>query len=270
MDRRRLLPRLTQFQRLARLYQLTPLCLLAPLHLLAPLRLLAVLGLLTACGGDDYHYPSVQLAYLSAATGSDGSLQQIVTDQGESYPVVSDRSNLRSTPDSLLRIVSNYLLTTDERGVKGAELYAVRQAIAPIPQPAEAFKQGLHTDPAEILSIWMGHDYLNLIALIKVQSKGHRLHFIEQSNRIEGTGSDEVTRGGLNTRSEGAIGEGTRIVEILLYHDADGDVPAYSQRAYLSVPLRHYFTDEVQTLQLTFSAIDESGETKSHTFTLKR
>ena len=98
---------------------------------------LMLLCLLASCGGDDYHYPSVQLAYLSAATGSDGSLQQIVTDEGESYPVHSDRSNLRSTPDSLLRIISNYLLTTDDRGIKGAELYAVRQAISPLPKPAE-------------------------------------------------------------------------------------------------------------------------------------
>ena len=237
---------------------------------------LMLLCLLASCGGDDYHYPSVQLAYLSAATGSDGSLQQIVTDEGESYPVHSDRSNLRSTPDSLLRIISNYLLTTDDRSIKGAELYAVRQAISPLPKPAEEFKQGLHTDPAEILSIWLGHDYLNLIALIKVQGKSHRLHFIEQSNRIEGTRSDEVTyieqatHSEQATRSEGTLREGTRSVEILLYHDADGDVPAYSQRAYLSVPLRHYFTDEVQTLQLTFSAINESGETKSYNFTLKR
>ena len=243
------------------------------------LPLLTLLCLLTACSGDDYHYPSVQLAYLSATTGSDGSLRQIVTDEGESYPVLSDRSNLHSTPDSTLRIVSNYLITTDDRGGKGAELYAVRQAISPIPKPADEFKQGLHTDPAEILSIWMGHDYLNLIALIKVQSKSHRLHFIEQSNRIEGTRSetdcikgtrgDESTHSGQATRSEGTHDKETRSVEILLYHDADADVPAYSQRAYLSVPLRHYFTDEVKTLQLTFSATNESGETKRYSFTLK-
>lgn len=195
---------------------------------------LLLFGLLTACGGDDYHYPSVQLEFLTAATGADGTLTQVTTDAGETWPVLNDHSSFRSTPDSLLRIVSNYLITPDAAGRQGAELYAVRKAIAPLPKPAAEFEQGIKTDGAELLSSWMGNGYFNLLFTIKQQSKTHRFHFVEQEVTY-----DEAT--------------GRCRLSLLLYHDADDDVEAYSARAYLSVPLSHYLIAGITQIEVTLT-----------------
>ena len=44
--------------------------------------------LLAGCGDDDYHYPSVKLEFLTAFSGADGYLRSVVTDEGETLPVV--------------------------------------------------------------------------------------------------------------------------------------------------------------------------------------
>lgn len=205
-----------------------------------------MLGLLTACGSDDYHYPSVQLEYLSAATGADGAVNQVTTDAGETWPVVSDHSAFRSTPDSLLRIVSNYLITTDAAGRQGAVLYAVRKAISPLPKPAAEFTQGIKTDGVELVSSWMGCGYFNLLLSIKQQSKTHRFHFVEQEVVY-----DEAA--------------GSCRLSLLLYHDADDDVEAYSARAYLSVPLSHYLIAGISTVEVVFSYTDYHSQQQTVT-----
>ena len=59
------------------------------------------------------------------------------------------------------------------------KLYAVLSAISPVPQSADKFKDGIKRDPADILSIWMGIDYLNIMLEIKSQNGKHSFHFIE-------------------------------------------------------------------------------------------
>lgn len=209
---------------------------------------LLLLCLLTACSEDEYHYPSVQLEFLTAATGSDGSIRQVTTDAGDTWPVLTDRSALRTTPDSLLRVVSNYLLTTDASGRQGAELYAVSKAVAPFPKPAAEFKQGIKTDGVELISSWMGHGYFNLVLSIKQQSKTHRLHFVEQ----------EVTSD---------LATGRCHLSLLLYHDADQDVEAYSKRAYLSVPLAPYLTPGITQVEVSLTYTDYQSRQQTVTAT---
>ena len=48
--------------------------------------------LLAGCGDDDYHYPSVKLEFLTAFSGADGYLRSVVTDEGETLPVVEDKT----------------------------------------------------------------------------------------------------------------------------------------------------------------------------------
>ena len=54
--------------------------------------------LLAGCGDDDYHYPSVKLEFLTAFSGADGYLQSVVTDEGETLPVVEDKAE-KNTSD---------------------------------------------------------------------------------------------------------------------------------------------------------------------------
>ena len=95
-----------------------------------------LLCVLVSCSDDDdYYYPSVKLDFLTVQAGADGSLQSILTDEGETLAVVEDASNTRIDANSSLRIVSNYGKAATANGESGAKLYAVLKAISPVPQP---------------------------------------------------------------------------------------------------------------------------------------
>ena len=167
--------------------------------------------LLTACGEDSYHYPSVKLEFLTAYSGDDGTLERVLTDDGEEYAVLVDDSHSHIRPDSLVRIVSNYEWVHNE-GDEGVHLYAVSAAVAPIPLPAEKFPEGVKTDPVDVLSVWMGRNYLNLMLTVKAQHEKHKFHYVEDRVDVD-------------------IEAHRSSVELTLYHDDGGDTPAYSQRA---------------------------------------
>ena len=127
--------------------------------------------MLVSCGDDDdYHYPSVKLDFLTAQAGADGSLQSVLTDEGETLAIVEDASKTRIDANASARIVSNYGKAEAADGTSGVKLYAVLSAISPVPQSADKFKDGIKRDPADILSIWMGIDYLNIMLEIKSQN----------------------------------------------------------------------------------------------------
>ena len=100
-----------------------------------------------------------------------------------------------------------------------AILYNTQIAISPIPKAKDTFKE-IHTDPVAIQSIWRSGDYLNLIALAMVKDRTHEFHFID--NGI--------------THNE----DGTKTLNLTLYHDRHDDVEGFNRKVYLSVPLRTY------------------------------
>lgn len=201
--------------------------------------------LLAACGGDDYHYPSVRMEFLTATAGADGALQLVLADDGAVCPVWEDRSHTRLEAGEKVRIVSNYETVFNAAGEAGVRLYAVMKAIAPQPKPAAEFEEGIHTAPASVQSIWMGYDYLNILLSVSQPGK-HQLHFIEEE-----------------------VGElqpdGTLAVKLMLYHAVQEEATDYEKRAYLSVPLRQYVTEGVRRVNVQFSlhsdqAFDEPYE----------
>lgn len=203
--------------------------------------------LLIACGDDDYHYPSVKLEFLTAFSGATGSLQTVLTDEGESYPVVEDASNMQTELNSFVRIVSNYAPAKTADGTDGVKLYATLNAVAPVPVTADKFEGGVKTDPVELQSIWLGRDYLNLLLGIKMQNGKHLLHFVEDKVVLDETG-EHLT------------------VHLTLYHDAGGDVSAYTKRAYASVPLWVYAAEGIRKVTVCFTLNTYSGEQKIREF----
>lgn len=203
---------------------------------------------LASCGNDDdYYYPSVKLDFLTAQAGADGRLQSVLTDEGETLEIVEDASDTRIDPNASVRIVSNYGKADAANGAAGVKLYAVLGAISPQPQPADEFKDGIRRDPADILSIWMGLDYLNIILEVKSQDGRHSFHFIE----------DEVSTD---------LETGVRTVRLSLYHDDGGDVQAYTRRAYTSIPLRPYAEEGVDKIKVHFSLNTYSGKEATYEF----
>lgn len=209
--------------------------------------LLLALCMLTACDDEKTPYPSVRLEFLTAASGMDGELKLIQTDEGETYPVVENRTNMHVEANSLVRIAANYEFVSAGENSAGVRLYGALSTISPLPQPAVTFESGVKTDPVDLLSIWLGMDYLNVVLTIKAQEGIHRFGFVE----------DEVL-----TDPE----TGFREVYLTLYHDAGEDIQAYTKRAYLSVPLQHYFTEGISQLKIHFALNTYSGETKNYEF----
>lgn len=194
-----------------------------------------------ACDGDDYCFPSVKQEFLTAEAGADGTLQRVRTDQGAWLKVMEDRSETQTEAGKQVRIVSNY-----EQVESSVRIYAVLKPIAPQPQPAEKFEEGIHTEPAAVTSIWMGYDYLNMLLAVRQQGK-HAFHFIEQ----EVSEPDE---------------QGTVTVGLMLYHEVQPHAQVdYNKRAYASVPLRLYVQPGVRKVKVNFSlhsdrAFDEPYE----------
>lgn len=202
---------------------------------------------LASCDEDEYYYPPVKLEFLTAQADADGSLKSVLTDEGEAFAVVEDATSTRVDANSFVRIVSNYGMERTADGAAGIKLYALLKATSPTPQPAEKFKDGIKQDPVEVLSMWMGLDYLNMIFAIKAQNERHSFHFVE----------DEVT-----TDEE----TGLREVHLSLYHDDGGDVQAYTKRAYLSIPLRQYAGEGITKVAVRFSLYNYSGKEVTYNF----
>ncbi|MBQ8502469.1 MAG: hypothetical protein IJ494_09320 [Bacteroides sp.] len=207
--------------------------------------LLTLFCLLTACGDDDdYHYPSVKLEFLTAYTDANGVVERVCTDAGETWPVLQTSAATVVKADTAYRIVTNYEPVTASDGTQGVKLYAWSNAISPLPLPASEFKEGVRCEPAEVASIWMGYEYLNMLLTVKQQGK-HSLHFVEETVEVD-TDSRCST------------------VYLSLYHAVTSEVQDYTKRAYLSVPLYPYLKDGVEKLKVFFSWINESGEKKTY------
>lgn len=200
-----------------------------------------------SCGDDDYHYPDISQDYLTAQSGADGRLETVTDDDGVTLPVLNSVSAPGQAADTTLRIVANYAREEAADGSLGARLYAAQLAVSPVPLPAESFEEGVKNDPASVLSIWLGLDYLNVVLEIKTGGGSHAFHFVE----------DRVKDLDGGTRRE---------VDVTLYHDAADDPQYYTRRAYLSVPLWPYVADGVETLGIRFNLCNYDGETETYGF----
>ena len=212
-----------------------------------------ICAMCTACRGDDYHYPSVKLEYLTATTDTSGALSAVLTDDGELWEVMKDGSGLSSTADSTLRVVGYYeYLTADGEvtdatagAIAGVRLYACSEAIAPLPKLPEDFEDGVVSKPAAVRSIWMGLDYLNVV-MTATQTGTHAVAFVQQDLTTDADGQPELT--------------------LLLYHDVDSDVVSYTRTAYLSVPLAQYAADGATQVTVHFTLYTDEDTLSTYTF----
>lgn len=175
-----------------------------------------LLLLMAACGDDDYYYPSVKMEFVTIEAGDDGRIRTLIPDKGDILPVSQDLTGSTISPNTSRRVMSNY-----ETMEEGAKIYSLQSLLTPTPKPKDdpAFKDKEGKDPVEVVSIWLGRDYLNMILNLKVSTgKGHTFGIIEDKSELETT----------------------RSVDMLLYHDADSDEEYYNRRAYISVPLKQY------------------------------
>jgi len=178
--------------------------------------------LLAACKEETYVYPSVITEFIDLQTDATGTITHLIADDGEHY-AVQPREGLDGLhADTLYRTVSVYQILNEQTDGNEPEaiLYSSRTVISPYPVKAAAWKDSIYTDPVDIQSIWRSGDYLNLILEVRRKDQTHAFYFIEDS--ISADASD------------------IRTLNLQLFHNSNNDYEAFTEQAYLSVPLRRY------------------------------
>lgn len=177
---------------------------------------------LGACKEDEYVYPNVISTFINVTTDTSGTLQDLITDKGETLQILNREGLDGLTPDSTYRTVSIYEpKETDTQGNATALLYSCQLIIAVKPVTANKLPDGIaKTDPLDIQSVWKSGNYLNLILLPMAKEKSHIFHFIE-----DGITDNE---------------DGSRTLHLTLYHNQNGDYEAFTRKSYLSIPLWAY------------------------------
>lgn len=183
--------------------------------------LLFCIFLCEGCKKEDYVYPSVVTEFIGAQTNNDGTISQLVADDGTIYSVLQRDGLGGLVADTLYRTISIYEPITQENG-KGnvAQLYSCQLVLSVNPLPASDFKGNIKTDPVDIQSIWLSGEYLNMILLVQYKELSHLYHFVD-----EGITSDQ---------------SGTQTLNLRLFHDRNNDNEAFTKQVYLSVPLKNY------------------------------
>lgn len=172
-----------------------------------------------SCSDDEeeYVYPPLLSEFANVCTDASGAFTHLLTDKGEQLSIVNS-SEIKAdsvTPDSSYRVLSRYELVEG-----GAKLYSLQSIFSSYAQSVDAFPDGVKSDAVEMQSIWRGGDYLNMVLLVKAQHGKHQFRFVE----------DSVV----------ALPAGGHRLYVRLHHDAGGDLQAYTQKAYLSLPLNPY------------------------------
>lgn len=168
----------------------------------------AVLLSFFSCKDDEYQYPAVKTDFVSVTTNKEGKADSLFDDDGSKFAISLSQNKLAK--DSLYRCVATYRV--DDSGV---QLYALQNIVSPDPLKYEHLK----TDAVSTIRIWRGSDYINMIVKTLGQSKAHKWGLNE--NRV--------------TTMNGKLR-----LSFTLYHDLNGDYPAFSRETYLSFPLRKY------------------------------
>lgn len=173
--------------------------------------------ILAACKEDDYVYPPAITEILSAQTDETGTISRLIPDKGEPLSVENGDRFSGLVPDSLYRMIGVYEVANGADESSAAYIYSIQQVISynPVSIPADELK----TDPVTIQSIWRSGNYINLILQVKSHTGAHVFRFVENSFISTSMGF---------------------VLSLSLYHDKGDDIEAYTQRAYLSVPLTKY------------------------------
>lgn len=180
--------------------------------------LISVLILASCKEEDDYVYPSVFTEILCAQTDATGAVSYLNTDDGKVYRASNGKALKGLARDSVYRVYCVYELS--ESMQDEALLYSFQPLVSPNPIKANRFPGGVKTDPLKVVSVWRGGAYINLsLEIMSQDTRKHRFHFVD---------------GGITEQGE------YRSLNLTLYYDRGGDVEAYYQKVYLSMPLENY------------------------------
>lgn len=172
--------------------------------------LIAFICILWGCKEEESIYPPALTEILSVSTDAEGCASLLWPDGSGSYSVENKADFSHLTPDSLYRAIAIYEICDDENRV--AHVYSLGSIFSS--PPVQGWNEAIKTDPADVQSIWMSGNYLNMVLLVKGQNQEHEYHCIE-------TTDDSRLR-------------------FQFYHDRKGDIEAYTKKVYFSIPMKGY------------------------------
>ena len=193
---------------------------------------LLTLVTITACTQDSYEkgegaYSQMMAELADAHVNSDKRVDYVDTDEGERLVLSKSASASFITKSDTTYRVSFYYKKVDDK----AESLAMGRVSVLSPLPAKDIKD-MKTDPVRIESMWIGESkkYANLSLYL-----------------MTGATDSDSLRQVLGCRRDALVTntDGTRTLRLTLYHN-QGDVPEYySQRVYLSIPIKGIKADSV-------------------------
>ena len=172
--------------------------------------LIGFMFFLGGCKDEESVYPSVLTEILSICTDAEGRAARLCPDHSDGYSIENPAGFPGLTPDSLYRVIAIYEITDAEN--RAAYLYSLSSIFSA--PPVQGWEGEIKTDPVDVQSIWMSGGYLNMVLLVKGKDKEHAFHCIE-------------------------TGDGQHLV-FQFYHDRQGDIEAYTKKAYFSIPMQAY------------------------------
>lgn len=199
------------------------------------LLILALSFALMACGKDkDIIVPPLTKDFADLESDHTGALTYINLDNGKRYPIRENKSNYRTSPDTIIRAVCNYQLEWDENRKRYVKLSYAKPilVVEPKSESSPVFQNGMKEDPVYILSVWQGKKYLNMqIGIKTTPGSKHKFQFKEEKITVK---------------------DGTKYVDMALYHDANGAEEKYQREVYLSIRTAKYFEEGIESVVLRF------------------
>lgn len=162
-------------------------------------------------------YPSVKLEFITLLTDEQG-LTLLVPDRGEALHLTENRTSHSFKPGDAVRAVGHYEVLTRQGSAPTARLYTL-VPLSPLPPLAEA-QPNAKSHPLELVSMWMGRGFLNLVLNLRVVgNEPHTFSVVEE----ERTETDEAVH-----------------LTLRLYHEAGQEGGYRNRRAYLSIFVQPY------------------------------
>ena len=185
---------------------------------------------LISCANDAYdkgegEYSQMQAEMAEVHVGSDQLVDYFVTDNNKKFMVAFPfKNSWMKTPDSTYRAVAYF----DESTEGLADVRGLGRVAVVVPK----HQKNLKTDPVRFESIWMSSNraYLNAGIYLLMGSTTD-----EQAIHTLGCHIDTLQ----------SNDDGTKTMYFTLFHDQGGMPEYYSQRAYVSIPLKDVVADSV-------------------------
>ena len=209
-------------------------------YLINILMSLAGFATLLSCEEEEHPWAAYRKDLAEAWTNADGAISYLVLDNGDTLHITNPPYGLEA--DTVYRYMATYVVQEEQSSL--IRLTGLSPILTLIPFTTD--DPQIPSDYVTPISIWRGGNYLNLTLNILTRGKGHKFGLVHY---------------GLIEQSDGS-----RLLQTILYHDANQDHESYTRTVYLSCRL-HEFQPYLQTgrdsISITLNSREEGLITRT-------